>query len=480
MRGPVNAPAPHTAACANTAAAPNTAFAPNAAPARHRVVIVGCGFGGLFAAKALRGTDVQLTVVDRTNHHLFQPLLYQLATGILAEGDIAPPIRDVLRNQHNATVLLGELAAIDVHARSICIDTLGSRSEIPYDSLILATGSRQSYFGNDRFEADAPGLKTIDDALELRARIFGSFELAEREPDPQRRRHWLTFVVVGAGATGVEMAGQIAELAHRSLRRNYRAIDPASARVVLLDGAPRALAAFPESLQRSGLDGLRELGVEIHLDTMVTDLDAWHVHTNSSDPRLSTIECVTKVWAAGVEASPAGHMLAQAAGVELDRAGRVQVLDDCTVPGHPEIFVVGDLMSLRALPGVAEVAMQSGVHAARTIRRRLAGDARPRRFRYRDLGTMASVARFRAIAVIGPVRASGLAGWLLWLLVHITFLTGFKNRVAVLANWVIAFVGRGRPQRAITAQQAFTRQVLQGRDREAGARPGPSSAAPTS
>jgi NADH dehydrogenase len=429
--------------------------------APHRVVIVGSGFGGLFAARRLgrAGAEVDLTVVDRTNHHLFQPLLYQMATGILAEGDIAPPIRDVLRRQRNTRVLLGEVVDIDARSRHVAVELLGHRSELPYDSLIVAAGSRQSYFGHDEFERHAPGLKTIDDALELRGRIFGAFEMAERELDPQARRRWLTFVVVGAGATGVEMAGQIAELAHRALRGNFRAIDPASARVVLLDGAPTALAAFPPSLQRKAIAVLERRGVEVHLGTMVTDVDAAGVSTNAEQPGLARIEAATKMWAAGVEASPLGAMLARDTGAELDRAGHVRVNADCTIPGHPEVFVVGDMMSLDGLPGVAEVAMQSGVHAAATIQRRLSGDAQARPFRYRDLGTMASVARFRAIATIGPLRTAGFFGWLLWLLVHLTFLTGFKNRVAVVGNWAIAFVGRGRPQRAITLQQAFARHM---------------------
>jgi NADH dehydrogenase len=432
-------------------------------------VIIGCGFGGLFAAKRLARAKAHVTVIDRTNHHLFQPLLYQMATGILSEGDIAPPIRDVLRRQANTSVLLGHVVAIDAHARIATVETLDERTEVPYDSLIVAGGASQSYFGHDEFEVYAPGMKSIDDALELRGRIFGAFEMAEREPDPQTRQRWLTFVVVGAGPTGVEMAGQIAELAHRSLGQNFRKIDPADARVVLLDGGSTALASFPASLQRRALEDLGRLGVEVHLDTLVTGVDEDGVDTNSHDPQLVRIAAGTKVWAAGVEASPLGGMLAASTGVELDRAGRVKVEPDCTVPGHPEIFVVGDLMSM-GLPGVAEVAMQSGAHAADTIERRLSGDTQRRPFHYRDLGTMATVARFRAIAVIGPVRASGFIGWLLWLVVHLTFLTGFKNRVAVVANWAIAFIGRGRPQRAITEHQVYARQDIREQAAAAGAR----------
>jgi NADH dehydrogenase len=428
---------------------------------RHRVAIVGAGFGGLFAAKALRGADVDVTVIDRTNHHLFQPLLYQMATGILSEGDIAPPIRDVLRRQRNTSVTLGEVEGIDLDGRRLTVNTLGLRSEIPYDSLIIATGANQSYFGHPEFAHDAPGMKTIDDALELRGRIFGAFEMAEREPDPNLRSAWLTFVVVGAGPTGVELAGQIAELAHYSLRRNFRRIDPTDARIVLVDAAPRILGSFPESLQRRAARHLERMGVEIHLGAMVTGVDGRGINTNAEDPSLRRIEAMTKIWAAGVEASPLGRMVAAAAGAEVDRAGRVQVNPDCTLPGHPEVFVVGDLMSLDDLPGLARVAIQSGRHAATTIARRLHGDITERPFRYRDRGAMATISRFTAIGRIGPIRISGFAGWAIWLAVHLFALTGFKNRVAVLSSWTIAFLGRGRPQRAITAQQVFARQTLE-------------------
>jgi len=424
---------------------------------RHRVAIVGCGFGGLFAAQALRHAQVDVTVIDRANHHLFQPLLYQMATGILAEGDIAPPIRDILRQQRNTTVVLGNVQAIDLDGRRLTVDTLGQPSEVPYDSLILATGANQSYFGHPEFARDAPGMKTIDDALELRGRIFGAFEMAERESDPARQRLWLTFVVVGAGPTGVELAGQIAELARRSLRLNFRRIDPATARVVLLDSGPAILRTFPESLQRRTARTLESMGVEIHLGTMVTGVDQRGIDTNANDPGLRRIEAITKIWAAGVEASPLGRMVAGAA---VDRAGRVKVRADCTLPGHPEVFVIGDLMSLDGLPGLAQVALQSGRHAATTIIRRLAGDTKEQPFRYRDRGTMATISRFRAIALVGRLRVAGFFAWLLWLAVHLYALTGFKNRVAVLANWIIAFLGRGRPQRAITAQQVFAREAL--------------------
>ena len=430
-------------------------------PARHRVVIVGCGFGGLFATRALRGADVDVTVIDRNNHHLFQPLLYQVATGILAEGDIAPPIRDILRNQPNATVLLGEVKKIDLQNRSLSVDTVGRYSEVPYDSLILATGASQSYFGHPEFARHAPGMKTIDNALELRSRIFGAFEMAERESDPALRKAWLTFVVVGAGPTGVELVGQIAELARRSLQHNFRHIDPSTARVVLLDAAPTILPAFSEELQRRTSLMLKGMGVEIGLGAMVTGVDQNGIDTSSKDSRYQRLEAATKIWAAGVEASPLGSLVADAAGAKVDRAGRVPVLPDCTLPGHPEVFVIGDLMGLNRLPGLAQVAIQSGRHAAATIVRRLNGNDARRPFKYHDRGTLATISRFQAIASVGPVESAGFFAWLLWLGVHLYALTGFKNRLAVLANWLIAFLGRGRPQRVITAQQVFGREAIE-------------------
>jgi NADH dehydrogenase len=443
-------------------------------PRRHHVVIVGGGFGGLFAAKALRRSGIDVTLVDRTNHHLFQPLLYQVATGILSEGDIAPPIRDILRHQRNARVVLGEVVDVDLNARRITVDAVGERSEIGYDSLIVATGASSAYFGHPEFAHDAPGMKTIDDALELRGRIFGAFEMAERETNPIARRRWLTFVVVGAGPTGVEVAGQLAELSNGPLRGNFRRIDPALARVVLLDAGPAILPAFPEALQARVTQQLENMGVEIRLDTMVTGVDERGIDTNSIKAHVRRIDAATKIWAAGVQASPLGRLLAHGAGVELDRAGRVKVEPDCTLPGHPEVFVVGDLMSLDRLPGVAQVAVQSGRHAAQTIVRRLSGDTTRRPFCYRDLGTMATVSRFRAIAVLGRMRVSGFPAWVLWLAVHLMTLTGFNNRLSVLFTWTGAFLGRGRLQRVITAQQVFARHALERHARDAARRPAPS------
>ena len=427
---------------------------------QHRVAIVGGGFGGLFAAKRLARADVDVTLIDRTNHHLFQPLLYQLATGLVSEGDIAAPLREVLREQQNASVMLGEVVAVDLASRCLTVQTLDRASEIPYDSLIVATGASQSYFGHPEFSHHAPGMKTIDDALELRGRIFGAFEMAERELDASARRRWLTFVVVGAGPTGVELAGQLVELSRHSLRGNFRRIDPAEARIVLLDASPTILGAFPDSLRERGARDLQDLGVEIHLGTVVTGVDERGVETGSPDPRLRRIEAATKVWAAGVQASPLGRLLAAAAGAELDRAGRVKVEPDCTLPGHPEVFVIGDLMNLDALPGVSQVAIQSGRHAADIIRRRIAGDHTSRRFRYRDLGSMATISLFRALAAIGPLRVAGFWAWLLWLVVHLAALIGFRNRLSVLFNWTVAFLGGGRAERVVTTQQVFARREI--------------------
>jgi NADH:ubiquinone reductase (H+-translocating) len=349
---------------------------------------------------------------------------------------------------------------VDVDARRVTVDTIGMRSAIPYDSLILATGASQSYFGHPEFAREAPGMKTIDDALELRGRIFGAFEMAERETDAEARRRWLTFVVVGAGPTGVEVAGQLAEMSRRSLKESFRHIDPARARIVLLDSGTSILASFPEPLRERAGQDLMHLGVEVHVGTRVTRVDQGGIETSSADPHLRRIEAATKIWAAGVRASPLGRLVADAAGAELDRAGRLKVESDCSLPGHPEVFVVGDLMSLDGLPGVAQVAIQSGRHAAATIARRVAGDATRRPFRYRDRGTMATISRTRAIASIGRLRVTGFFAWLLWLGVHLVTLTSFKNRVFVFFNWLIAFLGTGRAQRVITAQQVFARQAL--------------------
>ena len=438
---------------------------------RHRVVIVGGGFGGLAAAKALRRAPVDVTLVDRQAHHLFQPLLYHVATGILSQGNVSPPLRDVLRHQANASVVLAEVGGIDLERRTVECALLDWSWEIEYDTLIVAAGARQSYFGRDEFALHAPAMKTIDDALEVRGRIFGAFEVAELEDDPARRAAWLTFVVVGAGPTGVEMAGQIAELSRHSLPSNFRRIDTRTARILLLDGGPRILPTFGEGPARKAARKLESMGVEIRTGTLVTNVDATGVEVLTADGG-ERIEAMTKIWSAGVQASPLGASLAAQAGVETTRAGQVPVEPDCTLPGHPEVFVVGDLMSLNGLPGLAEVAMQSGRHAGQEIRRRLEGKTEPRPLRYVDLGSLAAVSRYYAVGERKRTQVSGFVGWVFWLVVHLTFLTGFKNRTSALFHWIISFFGRSRPERTITAQQVFAREALASSP-PAASRPGP-------
>ena len=432
----------------------------------HRVVVIGGGFGGLFALRVLRRGPVDVTVIDRTNHHLFQPLLYQVATGILSAGEIAPPIRDIVRRQRRTTVVLGEVTAIDLGARTVAAHQGESVHTIAYDSLIVAAGSETSYFGHDEVSRWAPGMKSIDDALELRGRIFGAFEMAEIESDPKRRDELLTFAVVGGGPTGVEMAGQIVELSKRSLRHNFRHIDPRSARVLLFDGGKTVLADFGPRLAERTRRDLERLGVEVHLETMVTGVDDHGLDVGFADGSTRRFTARTKIWAAGVKASVLGSTLAEQSRAGLDDAGRVEVLPDCSLPGHPEVFVVGDLMALDGLLGVAEVAMQSGAHAARVILRRLAkgGDGPGPPLRYRDLGSMATISRFRGVAKIGRIQISGFVGWVAWLVVHLTFLTGFKNRVSALAHWTISFLGRARSERTITEQQIVARLAIEAQE----------------
>ena len=421
---------------------------------RHHVVIIGAGFGGLFAARALRRIPVRVTLIDRTNHHLFQPLLYQVATGILSEGQIAPATRDIFRRYRSMQIVLGEVRSIDPGAHAIEVNEFGSDRIIPYDSLIVAAGSATSYFGHDEYRRHAPGMKSLDDALHLRGQIFGAFERAEAEEDELLRQALMTFVVVGGGPTGVEMAGQLKELSRRALRSNYRRIDPSSTRVVLVEGGDHLVPAMGERLAQLTEKDMARLGVEVHLGAMVTGMDETTVEITRHDGTTTVVEAATRIWAAGTKGAPLGEHLAKATGASLDKSGRIEVEPDCTVPGHPDIFVVGDLMSLDNLPGVAEVAMQSGVHCARSIGRRLKGDPAPRPFTYHDLGTMAAISRFRAVAKIGPLKVGGFTGWLLWLVVHVTFLTGFKNRFGALARWVVSFIGRGRYERALTGRWA--------------------------
>ncbi len=433
---------------------------PTPAQTRHRVVVIGSGFGGLFSTQKLKRADVDITLIARTTHHLFQPLLYQVATGILSEGEIAPATREVLRRQPNATVLLGDVTEIDVEARTVTHTSVGRTTVTPYDTLIVAAGAGQSYFGNDHFSRHAPGMKSIDDALELRGRIFGSFELAELASTPAEIERLMTFVVVGAGPTGVEMAGQISELATRTLKRDFRRIDPTTAKVILLDAAPAVLGGFGDKLGERAVERLTDMGVEVRLGAKVVDLDSTGIEVEHPDGSHERIESVCKVWAAGVSASPLGRQLAEQTGAELDRAGRVKVQPDLTLPGHPEIFVVGDMMALDGLPGVAQVAIQGGRYAADQIVRRLESREPKGAFEYFDKGSMATISRFSAVASVGKAQFSGFIAWVLWLAVHLVYIIGFKSRITTLLHWVVTFIGRGRSERVVTEQQVFARQAI--------------------
>ncbi|CAJ1503519.1 MULTISPECIES: NAD(P)/FAD-dependent oxidoreductase [Mycolicibacter] len=430
---------------------------------RHQVVIIGSGFGGLTAAKKLKRADVDVKLIARTTHHLFQPLLYQVATGILSEGEIAPSTRVVLRKQRNAQVLLGDVTRIDLAGKFVTSEVLGHTYDTPFDSLIIAAGAGQSYFGNDQFAEFAPGMKTIDDALELRGRILSAFEQAERSRDEARREKLLTFTVVGAGPTGVEMAGQIAELANYTLKGAFRNIDSTKARVILLDAAPAVLPPMGEKLGRRAAERLQKMGVEIQLGAMVTDVDRNGLTVKDADGKTRRIESQCKVWSAGVSASPLGRDLAEQSDVELDRAGRVKVLPDLSVPGHPNVFVVGDMAAIDGVPGMAQGAIQGAKHAASTIKAELGGadpaDREP--FQYLDKGSMATVSRFSAVTKIGPLEFSGFLAWLAWLGLHLIYLVGFKNKISTLLSWNVTFLSTRRGQLTITEQQAFARTRLE-------------------
>jgi NADH dehydrogenase len=401
-----------------------------------RVVILGCGFGGLWAAQHLRRAPVDVTVVDRTNHHLFTPLLYQVATAGLSAPAISAPIRHILADQRNATVLLGEAVSIDVASRKV---KLADGEDLAYDRLIVATGSVNSYFGNDAWAAHAPALKTLDDAMDIRRRVLLAFEHAERETDPARRAAWLTFVVIGAGATGVELAGTLAEIARHTLHGEFRRFDPRNTRVVLVEGADRVLPPYPPGLSEKARVQLERLGVTVWLGKRVTGIDAEGV-TLGSD-RLASRNVL---WAAGIASSPLGRSL----GVPLDRAGRVRVEPDLSVPGHPEIFVVGDLASVEGVPGIAPAAKQMGRHAARNVRLSIEGQP-TRPFRYRDYGQLATIGRNSAVAMIGRLHFSGYPAWLLWLLAHIYFLINFRNRLTVMIDWAWAYWTFARSARIV-------------------------------
>ena len=427
----------------------------------HRVVIIGSGFGGLFAAKALKRADVEVTLIAKTTHHLFQPLLYQVATGVLSEGEIAPATREILRRQSNARVLLGLVEDIDLTNRVVKWRFHNEYHETPYDSLIVAAGAGQSYFGNDHFRTFAPGMKTIDDALELRARILKSFEIAEFTDDPEERRRLLTFAVVGAGPTGVEMAGQIRELADSTLRDEFRSIDPSTARVVLVDGADQVLPPFGPKLGRKTQKTLEKLGVEVQLGSIVTDLDDEGLTLKRKDGSTERIEAACKVWAAGVQGSELGAVLAEQSGAELDRAGRVVVDQRLNVPGHPEVFVVGDMAAVPGVPGVAQGAIQGARYAAEAIQARVTNTAGPGSFTYRDKGSMATISKFAAVTQIGRLQLTGFVAWLAWLFLHLLYIAGFKQRITTLLSWFITFITNGRAQRVVTNQQMVGRLALE-------------------
>lgn len=429
---------------------------------RHQVVVIGSGFGGLFGTKALKHADVDVTMVAKTTHHLFQPLLYQVATGILSQGEIAPPTREILHAQKNATVLLGEVTDIDLERRTVTSELLGRQTTVGYDSLIVAAGAGQSYFGNDQFAEFAPGMKSIDDALELRGRIFGAFEMAELAAQRgEPFEHLLTFVVVGAGPTGVELAGQIAELANRTLKRDFKNVSTRHARVILVDAAPQVLPPFGAKLGEKAKSALEKLGIEVVLGAMVTNVDERGLEWKFKDGRTERIESVTKIWAAGVQASPLGKTLSEQTGAPLDRAGRIAVNPDLTLPGHPEVFVVGDMISLDHLPGVAQVAIQGAKYAAKEIEGRLKGKPSQGPFKYFDKGSMATISRFKAVASIGSIKLTGFVAWLMWLAVHLVYITGFKNRITAVLHWLVSFLGRGRSERTTTLQQIFGRSALE-------------------
>jgi NADH dehydrogenase len=410
-------------------------------PGTPHIVIIGGGFGGLDAARAFRGAAVRVTVLDRHNYHLFQPLLYQVATASLSPADVASPIRWVLRRQKNVEVLLAHALEIDVAARTVAVDRGDS---VTYDYLILATGASHTYFGHAEWAERAPGLKTLDDALEMRRRVLLAFEAAERETDPAAQRRLLTFVIIGGGPTGVELAGALAEIARQSLRHDFRRIRPESARILLLEGGPHLLGAFPERLRDAARASLTRLGVEVRTGTNVTDVNTDGVRAGGEH-----IPAQTVLWAAGVAASP----LAKSLGVPLDRVGRVLTAPTLTIPGHPEIFVVGDLCALQQdgqwLPGVAQVAMQGGAHAARNVLRAIRGEPLEP-FRYRDYGIMATIGRGAAVGLVFGSQITGLFGWLFWLFLHIFWLIGFRNRIAVITEWAWAYVTFQRRARLIT------------------------------
>jgi NADH dehydrogenase len=436
---------------------------------KHRVLVVGGGFAGVQAVRGLRRAPAEVTLVDRQNYTLFQPLVYQVATGALSPAEIAVPLRSIFRRQRNVHVVLGDVAGFDLEQREVLVDCLpndGAETRLGYDTLVVAGGSRYSYFGHDEWQASAPELKSLAGALEIRNRILSAFEAAEVEDDPQQRKAWLTFVVVGGGPTGVEMAGQIAELAHDSLRRDFRHADTSTARVLLVEATDRVLPAFPESLSHKAERSLERLGVTVLVGNMVINVGPEEVGIQTPSGTTEAVHARTAIWAAGVNASGLAAKLAGKAGIDLDRAGRVTVGPDLTLPGHPEVLALGDMVrvqapdgSIQPLPGLAPVAMQQGRYVARAVRARLRGRT-PRPFHYRDKGNLATIGRSKAVADVKGLRVAGFPAWALWLLVHLFYLIGFQNRLLVFLRWTISFLTRGRGARLIVERPE------QDRDRE--------------
>ncbi len=419
------------------------------------MVVVGGGFAGIRVTRALARSDADITIVDRTNHHLFQPLLYQVATGILPDGLIAPALRSVVRKQANARVVLAEVPHLDLAARVVhAVAPDGRKLTLPYDTLVVAAGCADAYFGHEEWVVFAPGLKTLEDARRLRSHILGAFEMAELATDPAERAAYLTFAVIGAGPTGVEMAGQVAELAHEALPREYRSVATTEAKILLIEAGPAVLAAFAPKLQRYTRRRLQKMGVEILLNTAARamDHDSVTVKGPEGDRR---IPARTKIWAAGVQASPLAAMLATATGADTDRAGRVAVLPDCSLPGHPEVFAIGDMVRLNDLPGVAQPAIQQGTYVGRLIRARLAGKTETAPFAYRDKGSMATIGHLSAVTDSFGMKFTGVTGYTMWGFVHVLYLIGWANRVAAVFNWARALTfAKNRPHRTITIEHA--------------------------
>lgn len=439
---------------------------PTPAARRHRVVIIGSGFGGLTAAKALKRADVDVTLIAKTTSHLFQPLLYQLATGIISAGDIAPTTRLILKRTKNCQVLLGEVEHIDLQAKTVTSKLMTMETVRPFDSLIVAAGAEQNYFGNDQFATFAPGMKTVDDALEVRGRILGAFEAAEVTTDPAERTRRLTFVVVGGGPTGVELAGQIVELAQRTLPGAFRTIDPAECRVMLFDGSPYVLSPMGENLGMKAQRRLQKMGVEVYPNSVVTDVDYMGIRVKDKETgEERRVECACKVWSAGVAASPLGKMIAdQCEGAEVDRSGRVLVEPDLSVKGYPNVFVVGDMMAVPGVPGVAQGAIQGAKYVAGIIKRTVKGTDDPatrQPFKYWDKGSMATISRHSAVAKIGKLEFGGYFAWLAWLVLHLLYLVGFKNRIATLFSWINTFTSHSRGQLTTTSQMVYARLAME-------------------